>query len=230
MLELKDIKLKYSTGTLALDNVNLKINPGEFVFLIGASGAGKSSFIKLLTKELNPTSGQIYFDGNNITKIHKRSIPKYRRKLGIVFQDYRLLEKETVFSNVAFAMQITGKNNKYIKRNVPLLLNLVGLNGREKFTTNQLSGGEQQRVSIARAVANNPMLVICDEPTGNLDPETSWGLMDLLYKLNRHGTTIIMATHQQDIVDSMRQRVIVLDKGKIIRDDIKGGYDSCDSE
>ncbi len=225
MLDLKDVELKYSTGNIALKDLNLHIGQGEFVYIIGSSGAGKSSLIKLLTKELSPTKGKIFFEGKDITKLHKRLIPEYRRKIGIVFQDYRLLEKATVFDNIAFAMKITGKSRKFIKNNVPLLANLVGLSGREKHYSNQLSGGEQQRVSIARAIANNPKLVICDEPTGNLDPETSWGLMDLLYKLNKHGTTILMATHDHEIVNSMRQRVVMLEHGVIVRDDVKGGYD-----
>ncbi|PID82425.1 MAG: cell division ATP-binding protein FtsE [Clostridiales bacterium] len=224
MLDLKDVELRYSTGNVALQNLNLHIGEGEFVYIIGSSGAGKSSLIKLLTKELSPTKGKIFFEGKDITRLHKRLIPEYRRKIGIVFQDYRLLDKATVFENIAFAMKITGKSRNFIKNNVSLLANLVGLNGREKHCPFQLSGGEQQRVSIARAIANNPKLVICDEPTGNLDPETSWGLMDLLYKLNKHGTTILMATHDHEIVNAMRQRVVMLENGIIVRDDVKGGY------
>lgn len=224
MLELNKVMMRYPTGNVALDDVSIKIEPGEFVFLIGASGAGKSTFIKLLTKELNPTSGELWFQGKNVTKLHKRRIPHFRRQLGIVFQDYRLLEKETVAENVAFAMRIVGKKNREIKRNLPMVLNLVGLKGKEKVFPDQLSGGEQQRVSIARAIVNNPTLLICDEPTGNLDPETSWGLMDLLSKLHSHGTTIIMATHGKEIVDTMQQRVIELHDGKVVRDVRQGGY------
>lgn len=224
MLELKEVSMRYPTGNLALEDVSLEIEKGEFVFLIGASGAGKSTFIKLLTKELSPTSGQLWFEDKNITKYHKRRIPHYRRELGIVFQDYRLIEKETVAENVAFAMRIVGKKNREIKRELPLILNLVGLEGKEKKFPGQLSGGEQQRVSIARAIANNPKLLICDEPTGNLDPATSWELMDLLSKLHNHGTTIIMATHSKDIVDVMQKRVIELDEGRIVRDERQGGY------
>ncbi|HZK09594.1 MAG TPA: cell division ATP-binding protein FtsE [Clostridia bacterium] len=224
MLELKEVSMRYPTGNIGLGDVSIKIDKGEFVFLIGASGAGKSTFIKLLTKELSPTSGQLWFEDKNITKMHKRRIPHYRRKLGIVFQDYRLLEKETVAENVAFAMRIIGKKNREIQRTLPLILNLVGLKGKEKIFPDQLSGGEQQRVSIARAIANNPKLLICDEPTGNLDPATSWELMDLLSKLHTHGTTVIMATHSNDIVDAMQKRVIELRDGELFRDEQQGGY------
>ena len=224
MVSLKNITMKYPTGNVALNDVSLHIKKGEFVFLIGPSGAGKSTFIRLLTKEINPTSGVITINGRNVTKLHKRRIPKYRRQIGIVFQDYKLLEKLTVYDNVAFALDVLGKNARYIRRHVPLLLNLVGLNGKGKKLPRQLSGGEQQRVSIARAIAGNPDILICDEPTGNLDPETSWGLMDLLDKLNTYGTTIIMATHQRDIVNVMKKRVIELEGGNIIRDQEHGGY------
>lgn len=224
MVLLKNITMRYPTGNVALDDVSLHIKKGEFVFLIGPSGAGKSTFIRLLTKEINPTSGIISINGRNVTKLHKRRIPKYRRQIGIVFQDYKLLEKLNVFDNIAFALDVLGKSGRYIKRHVPLLLNLVGLSGKGKQMPLQMSGGEQQRVSIARAIAGNPDILICDEPTGNLDPETSWGLMDLLEKLNTYGTTIIMATHQRDIVDVMKKRVIELENGKIIRDEEHGGY------
>ena len=173
MLVLNNVQMRYPSGTVALEDINLKINKGEFVFLIGSGGAGKSTFIKLITKEIDPTEGTLYKSGLDITRMHKRRIPYYRRSLGIVFQDYRLLNSETVYENVAFAMRIVGRKSREIKRNVPLLLNLVGLREREKHFPMELSGGEQQRVAIARAVANNPDILICDEPTGNLDPETS---------------------------------------------------------
>lgn len=224
MLVLNNIHMRYPSGTVALQDVNLKINKGEFVFLVGSSGAGKSTFIKLITKEIDPTSGTLFKSGTNITHMHKRRVPYFRRSLGIIFQDYRLLPNETVYENIAFAMRIIGKRNREIKRNVPLLLNLVGLSERAKHFPMELSGGEQQRVAIARAVANSPDLLICDEPTGNLDPETSWELIDLLMKLNRYGATIIMATHQRDIVDVLKKRVIELDKGRIVRDEDQGGY------
>lgn len=224
MVVLKNITMKYPTGNVALKDVSLHIKKGEFVFLIGPSGAGKSTLIRLLTKEINPTSGIISINGKNVTKLHKRRIPKYRRQIGIVFQDYKLLDKLNAYDNIAFALDILGKSGRYIRRHVPLLLNLVGLTGKGKQMPLQLSGGEQQRVSIARAVAGNPDILICDEPTGNLDPETSWGLMDLLEKLNTYGTTIIMATHSRDIVDVMKKRVIELDNGEVIRDQVQGGY------
>lgn len=224
MLELKEVSMRYPTGNVALGDISIEINRGEFVFLIGASGAGKSTLIKLLTKELSPTSGQLWFEDKNVTKLHKRRVPHFRRNLGIVFQDYRLLERETVAENVAFAMRIVGKKNREIRKTLPLVLNLVGLSGKEKVFPDQLSGGEQQRVSIARAIANNPKLLICDEPTGNLDPATSWELMDLLSKLHNHGTTIIMATHGKDIVNAMQKRVIELRDGELFRDEQQGGY------
>lgn len=224
MVRLENVTMKYPSGTLGLDDVSIEIDKGEFVFLVGASGAGKSTFIKLLTKEINPTQGKIFVDDRNVTRLHKRRIPKYRRDIGIVFQDFKLLPDLNVYNNVAFALDIVGKSNRYIKRHVPLILNLVGLGGKEKKMPMELSGGEQQRVSIARAIANNPDILICDEPTGNLDPETSWGLMNLLEKLNAYGTTVIMATHQRDVVDSMKRRVIALEDGKVVRDEIKGAY------
>ncbi len=224
MVLFNDVTKKYPNGIIALNNVNIKINEGEFVFLVGQSGAGKSTFIKLLTKEINASSGKIYFEGNDVTKLHKRRVPEYRRKVGIVFQDFKLLNKMTVYENVAFALQIIGKSNREIKKQVPMLLNLVGLSGKAKQKPLELSGGEQQRVAIARAIADKPKLLICDEPTGNLDPKTSWELMDLLRMLNMHGTTILMATHDRDIVDKMKNRVVELSNGSIVRDDIEGGY------
>lgn len=224
MLLFKEVTKRYSNGNIGIDNVSVKIEKGEFVFLVGSSGAGKSTFIKVVTKELNPTKGKLYVDGKDATKIHKRLIPLYRRNLGIVFQDYRLLNKMTVYENVAFALQIIGKKNSEIKKEVPRVLNLVGLIDKMKFKPLELSGGEQQRVSIARAIANRPDLLICDEPTGNLDPETSWELMDLLRMLNTHGTTIIMATHDKQIVDRMQRRVIELSEGLIVRDQKVGEY------
>lgn len=224
MVVFKNITMKYPTGNVALKDVSINIQKGEFVFLVGPSGAGKSTFIRLLTKEINPTSGIITINGRNVTKLHKRRIPKYRRQIGIVFQDYKLLNKLNAYDNVAFALDVLGNSGRYIRRHVPLLLNLVGLNGKGKQMPMQLSGGEQQRVSIARALAGNPDILICDEPTGNLDPETSWGLMDLLEKLNTYGTTIIMATHSRDIVDVMKKRVIELEDGVVVRDEKHGGY------
>ncbi len=224
MVLFNNITKKYPNGIIALNDMSIKINEGEFVFLVGQSGAGKSTFIKLLTKEINATSGKIYFDGNDITKIHKRRVPDYRRKIGIVFQDFKLLNKMTVYENIAFALQIIGKSNREIKKQVPMLLNLVGLADKAKNKPLELSGGEQQRVAVARALVDKPRMIICDEPTGNLDPKTSWELMDLLRILNMHGTTIIMATHDRDIVDKMKKRVIELSNGSVVRDDVEGGY------
>lgn len=223
MILFKDISKKYSNGNVALHDINVKIEKNEFVFLVGASGAGKSTFVKLLTKELDPTSGKIYLDGEDVTKIHKRLLPYYRRQIGPVFQDFKLLNSQTVYENVAFALRIIGRPNREIKREVPLLLNLVGLENKMKRKPLELSGGEQQRVAIARALAGKPKLLLCDEPTGNLDPETSWELVDLLNKLSNYGTTILMATHDFTVVDNMQKRVIELKDGSIVRDSM-GGY------
>ncbi len=224
MVLFENVTKKYPNGNIAVNDINIKIDKGEFVFLVGQSGAGKSTFIKILTKEIDATSGKIFFDGQDITKIHKRRVPDYRRKIGIVFQDFKLLNKMTVYENVAFSLEIIGKKSNEIKKRVPMLLNLVGLTDKAKNKPLELSGGEQQRVCIARAIANKPSLLICDEPTGNLDPKTSWELMNLLKLLNKHGTTILMATHDKEIVNRMANRVIELNNGEILRDDTEGGY------
>ncbi|SHJ62348.1 cell division ATP-binding protein FtsE [Paramaledivibacter caminithermalis] len=224
MIVLKNVSKRYKSGTMALSNINITIEKGEFVFLVGASGAGKSTLVKLLLKETEPTQGRIIIDNQNITKIHRRMVPYLRRKIGVVFQDFRLLPNKTVYENVAFAMEITEATPKEIRRNVPTMLGLVGLSSKAKMYPEQLSGGEQQRVSIARSIINNPPILIADEPTGNLDPETSWEIMRLLRQINRRGTTIVMATHAKEIVNMMQQRVIALDKGEIIRDEKRGGY------
>lgn len=224
MIEIKNVSKKYKSGVLALSNINLKINKGEFVFLVGASGAGKSTLVKMLLKETEPTQGRILIDNQNITNIHRRNVPYLRRKVGVVFQDFRLLPKKTVYENVAFAMEIVEAAPKEIRRNVPTMLSLVGLSSKAKMYPDQLSGGEQQRVSIARAIINNPPILIADEPTGNLDPETSWDIMRLLRQINRRGTTIVMATHAREIVNMMQQRVIALENGIVKRDEERGGY------
>ncbi|WP_432402326.1 cell division ATP-binding protein FtsE [Wukongibacter sp. M2B1] len=224
MIEIRNISKRYKSDVTALSNINLKIEKGEFVFLVGASGAGKSTLIKLLLKEAEPTQGKIVIDGQNITKIHRRKVPHLRRKIGVVFQDFRLLPNKTVYENVAFAMEIVEATPKEIRRNVPTILSLVGLSSKAKMYPEQLSGGEQQRVSIARSIINNPPILIADEPTGNLDPETSWEIMRLLRQINRRGTTIVMATHAKEIVDMMQQRVIALEKGIVARDEQRGGY------
>ena len=225
MIEFKDVSKSYKNGKLALFNINLKIDKGEFVFLVGSSGAGKSTFIKALLKEEDVTSGTIRVNGKDVGKIPKRKIPKYRRSIGIVFQDFRLLPNKTVYENVAFAMEIIGQSSKNIRRRVPFVLGMVGLSEKAKSYPSELSGGEQQRVSIARAIVNNPSIIIADEPTGNLDPQTSNEIMNIITDINRRGTTIIMATHASDLVDRMKKRVIALKKGTVIKDEERGSYD-----
>lgn len=228
MIELKDVGVTYDkTKHVALSDVNLEINTGEFVFVVGKSGAGKSTFIKLLLKELEPSLGHIIIDGRNITQMKKREVPYYRRKLGIVFQDFRLLSEKTVYGNVAFAMEIVGEKPSEIKKRVNEVLKLVNLSHRADYFPEQLSGGEQQRVGIARAIINKPDFIICDEPTGNLDPNTSKDIMSILKDINDQGTTIIMATHDKEIVNHMKKRVIALKDGRIIKDG-RGGYPNED--
>jgi cell division transport system ATP-binding protein len=208
----------------ALSNVSVKIEKGEFVFLVGSSGAGKSTFMKLIMKEQEASSGFIILNGKDITDIPKREIPYIRRSMGVVFQDFRLLENKTVYENVAFAMEIIGYSKKEIRRKAPFVLGTVGLSEKANSYPKELSGGEQQRVSIARALVNNPHLLIADEPTGNLDPKNAREIMGYLERINKRGTTVIVATHAQDLVDEMKKRVIVLDKGKIVRDEERGLY------
>lgn len=224
MIDLTDIYKDYKNGHRALSNINIKIKKGEFVFLVGASGAGKSTLIKLLLKEEDVTSGRIILDNKDITNLPQKEIPYLRRNMGVVFQDFRLLPNKTVYENVAFAMEIIEETPKSIRRRVPIVLSIVGLSDRAKNYPHQLSGGEQQRVSLARAIANNPQLLICDEPTGNLDPNTSKGIMEQLNDISYRGTTIIMATHDRDTVDKAQKRVITLENGKMISDQEKGGY------
>lgn len=224
MIKMQNIEKRYDSGVLALSDINIDINKGDFLFIVGESGAGKSTLMKLLLKEENPTSGSIVLDGKDITRLHRRHFPKIRRKMGVVFQDFRLLDNKTVYENVAYAMQILNENPKKISRQVPIILSMVGLSDKAKNYPTELSGGEKQRVSIARAMINNPPLLIADEPTGNLDPNTSWEIMKLLKQINMRGTTILMATHDKEIVDSMKRRVVALEDGRIIRDDHKGGY------
>jgi cell division transport system ATP-binding protein len=225
MIKFNNVSKRYENGVVALRDNNIVIEKGEFVFLIGSSGAGKSTFIKLILKEIEPTQGRLYFDGEEITKLHKRKIPYLRRKLGVVFQDFRLLPKMTVAENVAYALEIVGGYPKRkIRSQVTMVLGIVGLLDKRNMKPHQLSGGEKQRVSIARAIINNPKLFIADEPTGNLDPETSWEIMKILRQINRRGTTIIMVTHDKEIVDIMKKRVIELKDGRIIRDELNGGY------
>jgi len=227
MIEFQNVSKKYNNGVMALDGVNIKIEKGEFVFIVGPSGAGKSTFIKSLLKEIDISTGKVWVDNENITKLHRRRVPYLRRKVGVVFQDFRLLPNKTVYENIAFAMEILGTSQRTIRKQVPMILALVGLSGKGSVYPNQLSGGEQQRVSIARSMINNPPILIADEPTGNLDPDTSWEIMKILRTINRRGTTILMATHDREIVDIMKKRVIALERGKVVRDEKIGvyGYD-----
>ena len=224
MIEFKNVSKKYGTGTVAVDNANFTIEKGEFAFLIGDSGSGKSTMIKMMLKEEDPTSGNIIINGRDITKIKPSKVPYLRRSMGIVFQDFRLLPDKTVYDNVAFAMYVVRASQKHIKRQVPMVLSLVGLSQKAKMYPNELSGGEQQRVALARAIVNNPSMLIADEPTGNLDPNTAWDIMELLNDINLRGTTVVVATHAKDIVDRMNRRVIRIDHGNIVRDE-QGGYD-----
>jgi cell division transport system ATP-binding protein len=227
MIEFSNVSKRYDNGVMALNNVNVRIAKGEFVFLVGPSGAGKSTFIKAILKEVDVTTGKVTVDDTLINKMHRRKVPFLRRKVGVVFQDFRLLPNKTVYENIAFAMEILGTPQRNIRKQVPMILALVGLSGKGNFYPNQLSGGEQQRVSIARSMINNPAILIADEPTGNLDPDTSWEIMKVLRTINRRGTTILMATHDREIVDIMKKRVIALENGEVARDDKVGvyGYD-----
>ena len=223
LIRVNNVQKTYKTGTVALYDFNLSIKKGEFVFVIGASGSGKSTLIKMLYREEKPDKGSIIIGGIDVAKLKNRKVYILRRKLGVVFQDFKLLPKLTVYENVAFAMEVLGYDKKEIHKRVMEVLNLVGLNKVRQFP-DQLSGGEQQRVVIARAIVNKPKLLICDEPTGNLDPDTSMEIMKVLENINAMGTTIIMATHDRDIVDRMKKRVIMLDHGKLARDIEKGSY------
>lgn len=217
MIKFEHVTKTYSTN-IGLDDISVDIDRGDFVFLVGPSGAGKSTFIKLILKEINADDGSILVDGKDVTQLSNREIPELRRKIGTVFQDFRLLPKKTVFENVAFAMEVLHKSKKQIRKQVPQILSLVGITDKAHKYPDELSAGEQQRVAIARAIVNNPMVLIADEPTGNLDPDTAAEIMDLLEQINLRGTTIVMVTHAKDIVDRMKKRVIAIEKGKIVRD------------
>lgn len=227
MIRLDNVTKVYARGARpALNDVSLEIERGEFVFLVGASGSGKSTFLRLVTREEKATSGRVLVAGNDLTSLSNWRVPALRRQIGAVFQDFRLLPNKTVFENVAFALQVIGKPKHHIMTTVPEVLEMVGLAGKEKRRPNELSGGEQQRVAIARAFVNRPSILLCDEPTGNLDPTTSLGIMRLLDRINRTGTTVVMATHDDEIVDQMRKRVIELSTGDLVRDQSRGVYGS----
>ncbi len=224
MIDLENVKKSYATGVQALNGISLHIDRGEFVFIVGDSGSGKSTLIKLLLKELDPTSGTIKVNGINLNRMKPKAIPKYRRKLGVVFQDFRLLKDRNVYENVAFAQRVIITPTKQIRKNVPKMLSLVGLAEKYKAYPKELSGGEQQRVALARALVNQPNILLADEPTGNLDPKNSKEIMKLLETINERGTTVVVVTHNQEIVDAMKKRVIAMHKGVIISDERKAGY------
>jgi cell division transport system ATP-binding protein len=229
MIAFDNVTKSYGTN-IGIQDVSIKINKGDFAFLVGPSGAGKSTFIKLILKEIDADRGSIKFNGLEITGLSNREIPKLRRDTGIVFQDFRLLPKKTVFENVAFAMEIIHMSPRSVRRQVPAVLSLVGISSKAGKYPHELSAGEQQRVAIARAIVNNPTVLIADEPTGNLDPETAWEIMRLLEQINVRGTTVLMVTHAKDIVDKMGKRVIAIDKGRVIRDDASGAYGPHEEE
>ena len=224
MIRFEDVTKIYQPTTVGLENVSLHIEKGEFVFLVGPSGSGKSTFIRLLIRELEPDKGKVSVGGRDLSELRRRKVPLLRRNIGCVFQDFKLLPNKTAFENVVYALLVTGVSSAAARKQATEMLSLVGLAHKSKNYPNQLSGGEQQRVSIARAFVNHPPLLIADEPTGNLDPETSLGIMQLLYRINKTGTTVVMATHDREMVDRMRRRVIQLEGGNIIRDQKRGGY------
>ena len=221
---LENVSKSYTAGIPALNGINLHINKGEFVFVVGDSGSGKSTLIKLLLRELVPTSGRIFVNGTDVVRLKRRKIPKFRRSLGVVFQDFRLLKDRKVYENVAFAQRLIQMPSREIRKNVPAMLSRVGLAGKYKAKPKQLSGGEQQRVALARALVNRPEILLADEPTGNLDPKNSWEIMNLLEKINNDGTTVLVVTHNREIVNAMQKRVITMKKGLIVSDEEKGGY------
>ena len=224
MIRMVEVHKEYKGGIKALDGLSLDIEKGEFVFVVGPSGSGKSTFLKLLTKEEEPSSGEVYVAGKNLSSLPRWRVPYLRRNVGCVFQDFKLLPNKTVFENVAFGLEVIGRPRNVVQRQVPQILELVGLGEKLDRFPDELSGGEQQRVSIARAFVNRPLILIADEPTGNLDPATSVGIMRLLDRINRTGTTIVMATHDHAIVDSMRRRVVELESGQVVRDQSRGIY------
>jgi cell division transport system ATP-binding protein len=226
MIVLESVTKIYEHDVTALRDVSFVIDKGEFVFVVGASGSGKSTIIRLLLKELEPTRGRIFVGGRDLTRLRRSNVPQLRRNVGCVFQDFKLLPTRSAAENVAYALKVQGESANNVRRKVPEVMNMVGLSHKMNSLPDELSGGEQQRVSIARAFVNHPPLLVCDEPTGNLDPDTSVGIMQLLYRINRAGTTILMVTHDREMVDKMRRRVIALEDGRLARDERRGGYES----
>ena len=224
MIELENVSKSYSTGAPAIKGISLKIENGEFVFIVGNSGSGKSTLIKRLMKELEPTSGKIYVNGRFLNNMRRRKIADHRRDIGVVFQDFRLLRDRNVYENIAFAQRVVETPIRVIRRRVPAMLALVGLSEKYRSYPKELSGGEQQRVALARALVNNPSILLADEPTGNLDPKNSWEIMKLLEEINKRGTTVVVVTHNREIVDAMNKRVITMHKGVVLSDEKKGGY------
>ena len=228
MIHLKGVSVEYPNGVRALDDINISICKGEFAFIVGSTGSGKSTMLKLLYREVSPTSGSVIVEGDDVTQIKPAEVPFLRRKLGIVFQDFKLLPQKNVWENLAFALRVVGAGHKEMRRRIGEVLELVGLTHRCDSFPNQMSGGEQQRAAIARALINHPTVLIADEPTGNLDPDTSWDIIQLLEQINIRGTTMIVATHDSQVVDRMKKRVIQLESGIIIRDENKGMYQNCE--
>ena len=225
MIEFINVSKVYKTGTHALNNFSIRIDRGEFVFIVGPSGAGKSTFIKLLMREEKPTSGEIYVNGQDLIKLKRRKVPYFRRTLGVVFQDFRLIPNMNVYNNVAFALRVTNVSGREIRNRVPYVLGLVGLANKSKSMPEHLSGGEQQRVALARALVANPSLIIADEPTGNIDPDLSFEIVDLLSEINKCGTTVVMVTHEHTLVNEFNHRVVIIDEGQVVSDDrLDGGY------
>ncbi|MGG0720451.1 cell division ATP-binding protein FtsE [Robertmurraya massiliosenegalensis] len=224
MIEMEDVYKKYPNGVVAANGISVHINQGEFVYVVGPSGAGKSTFIKMMFREEKPSKGTIMINGVNLGKLKESKIPHFRRQLGVVFQDFKLLPRLTVYENVAFALEVIEEQPKYIKKRVMETLDLVNLKHKARMLPTELSGGEQQRVSIARSIVNSPKVMIADEPTGNLDPDTSWEIMRIFEEINTRGTTILMATHNKEIVNTIRHRVIAIENGQIIRDEQRGDY------
>ncbi|MCM3773129.1 MULTISPECIES: cell division ATP-binding protein FtsE [Priestia] len=224
MIEMQNVYKTYPNGVKAINGISIKINQGEFAYIVGPSGAGKSTFIKMMYREEKPSSGNIIVNGANVAKIKDSKVPIFRRHIGVVFQDFKLLPKLTVYENIAFALEVIEQSPEEIKKRVLEVLELVKLKGKMDSFPDELSGGEQQRVSIARSIVNNPKVVIADEPTGNLDPETSWEIMDIFEEINKRGTTILMATHNREIVNAIRKRVIAIENGNVVRDEVRGEY------